>query len=164
VRRRCELRTSTGLDPGALTEFSRRLPAERLFAAWETVMRRLDDPGLPLRAARNAPLDARSAVYYLAAASTDVREGIVRSVANVSAWTTAYTMRATQQRDGPPGGMSLVLDGLDPGRLGARCEAEFQVADFLASIRTAAGDGFAPCRVAFAHPAPADIAAHRAYP
>jgi AraC-like DNA-binding protein len=157
---RPELRASTGLDPDQLTDFSRRLPAQRLFAAWETVMCRLDDPGFPMRVARNAALDARSAVYYLAAASADVREGITLSVANVSAWTTAYTISATR-RPGTTGGMSLVLDGLDRDRLGARCEAEFQIADFLTSIRVAAGDAFYPCGVTFAHPAPPDAGAHR---
>jgi AraC-like DNA-binding protein len=156
---RTELRVLTGLDPEELTDFSRRLPVERLFSVWETVMRRLDDPGFPVRAARNAIQDARSAVYFLAAASRDVREGIARSVANVSAWTTAYTISAIPWQGG---GMSLVLDGLDPGRLGARCEAEFQLADILASLRTAI-PAFEPRRIAFAHPAPRDTGTHREY-
>ncbi len=156
---RSELRVLTGLDPDELTDFSRRLPVERLLAVWETVMRRLHDPGFPLRAAHNGVRDARSAVYFLAASCATVREGIAASVANVSAWTTAYTISATPWQDG----MSLVLDGLDPGRLGARCEAEFQLADFLASIRIAAGDGFVPPRITFAHPAPRDASAHRSY-
>ncbi|HEV8563152.1 MAG TPA: AraC family transcriptional regulator ligand-binding domain-containing protein [Actinophytocola sp.] len=155
---RTELRVLTGLDPDDLTDFSRRVPVERLFSVWETVMRRLDDPGFPVRAARNAIQDARSAVYYLAASCRDIREGIASSVANVSAWTTAYTITATPWR----GGMSLVLDGLDPGRLGARCEAEFQLADILSSIRSAIPD-FAPGRVAFTHPAPRDTRTHREY-
>jgi AraC-like DNA-binding protein len=158
-----ELRVLTGLDPADLTDFSRRLPAERLFAVWEAVLRRLDDPGFPVRAAHSASLDARSAVFFLAAASADVREGTARSVANVSAWTTAYTMSATHDPGGMIGGMSLVLDGLDPARLGARCEAEFQLADFLAGVRVAAGDAFSPRRVAFTHPAPRDTAALRDY-
>jgi AraC-like DNA-binding protein len=159
-----ELRALTGLDPEELTHFSRRLPAARLFAVWEAVIRRLDDPGFPVRAARGAGLDARSAVTFLAAASANVREGIIRSVANVSAWTTAYTISAIHRQDGTARGMSLVMDGLDPSRLGARCEAEFQLADILTGIRTAVGaDAFTPPRVAFTHPAPRDTGTHRGY-
>lgn len=166
--RRCglkpaELRALTGLDPDGLTDFTRRLPAEQLFTVWETVLGRLGDPGFPVRAAGNAALDARSAVYFLAAASADVREGVTRSIANVSAWTTAYTIRATEPPGGPAGGLALVLDGLDSGRLGARCEAEFQLADILAGIRGAVGAGFTPRRVAFAHPAPSGTGTHRGY-
>jgi AraC-like DNA-binding protein len=154
-----ELKMLTGLDPSELTDFSRRLPAERLFAVWETVMGRLNDPGFPVRAARNAVREARSAVYFLASACADVQEGVTRSIANVSAWTTAYTISATHWQ----GGMSVVLDGLDPSRLGARCEAEFQLADILAGIRNAIGDAFTPPRVAFTHSAPADPGTHRDY-
>ncbi|MEN3361529.1 MAG: hypothetical protein V7637_5511 [Mycobacteriales bacterium] len=158
-----ELRMLTGLDPAELTDFSRRLPADRLFAVWEAVMRRVDDPGFPIRAARSAALDARSAVYYLAAASATVRAAVTTSVANVSAWTTAYTISAVHRPGRLLGGLSLVLDGLDPGRLGARCEAEFQVADILASLRGEVGDAVTPPRVAFAHPAPRDTGTHRGY-
>jgi AraC-like DNA-binding protein len=158
---RAELRTLTGLEPDELTDFARRLPAERLFSVWEIVMRRLGDPGFPVRAARNAAKDARSAVYLLAAASDRVRDGIQRSVANVSAWTTAYTITAVDRADGA---MNLILEGLDPARLGARCEAEFTVADFLASIRVGIGDDdVTPLRVGFAHPAPRDTGPHREY-
>jgi AraC-like DNA-binding protein len=158
-----ELRVLTGLDPAELTDFSRRLPADRLFAIWEAVVRRLDDPGFPVRAARGAALDARSAVYYLATASATVRDGVIASVANVSAWTTAYTVTAVHRPGDLLGGLCLVLDGLDPGRLGARCEAEFQLADFLASLRGGIGDHITPPRVAFAHPAPRDTGTHSDY-
>jgi AraC-like DNA-binding protein len=155
--RPAELRVLTGLDPDALTDFAQRIPAARLFAVWEAVMRRLADPAFPVRAARNAATDARSAVYFLAAASADVRAGIVNSVANVSAWTTAYTMCASSDVDG---GLRLTLDGLDAGRLGARCEAEFQLADFVASMQSGIGP-VTPRLVTFAHPAPRSTYAHR---
>lgn len=157
--RAAEWRILTGLDPAELTDFARRVPATQLFQVWEAVMRRLDDPGFPVRAARAAGRDARSAVYFLAAASASVREGIATSVANVSAWTTAYTVTAADRH----GDIALTIDGLDPARLGARCEAEFQIADFLTSLRLAMGEGATPTRVAFAHPAPRDTAEHRAY-
>jgi AraC-like DNA-binding protein len=151
-------RPEPGFDPRDLTDFTRRIPAEHLFQVWETVIRRLDDPSFPIRTACSAFLDARSAVYFLAAASPDVREGITSSVENVSAWTTAYTISATHW----PDGMSVVLDGLDPARLGARCEAEFQLADILSGIRGAVS-GFTPPRVAFTHSAPRDTSAHHHY-
>jgi AraC-like DNA-binding protein len=157
-----ELHRLTGLDPAELTDFSRRIPAEQLFGVWETVMRRLDDPGFPVRAAVNAARDARSAVYFLAASCPRVRDGILSTVANVSAWTTAYTITAVDVPAGLLGGLALVFDGLDPGRLGARCEAEFQVADILAATRGGLGP-ICPRRVAFAHPAPRDTTAHRDY-
>jgi AraC-like DNA-binding protein len=154
-----ELRTLTGLDPDEVTDFAKRLPAERLFTVWEKIMARVGDPGFPVRAARNAVRDARSAVYFRAAASADVREAIVRSVGNVSAWTTAYTLRTTPW----PDGLSVVLDGLDPDRLGARCEAEFQIADILAGIQWKIDETFTPPRVAFTHPAPRDTTTHHEF-
>jgi AraC-like DNA-binding protein len=154
-----ELSALTGLDSDQLTDFAKRIPAERLFAVWEQVMARVDDPGFPVRAAQNAVREARSAVYFRAAASADVREAIVRSVGNVSAWTTAYTLSTVPW----PGGLSVVLDGLDTDRLGARCEAEFQIADILAGILWAIDDTFTPPRVAFTHPAPRDTSAHLEY-
>jgi AraC-like DNA-binding protein len=155
-----ELAFLTGFERAEVTDFARRIPAEQLFGVWETVMRRLDDPGFPVRAAHNAYLDSRSAVYFLAAACANVREGLLQSVRNVSAWTTAYTMSAQHR---PDGALSLVLDGLNPNRLGERCEAEFQLADFLAGIRAGIDEAAVPLRVAFAHPAPRDTATHRAY-
>jgi AraC-like DNA-binding protein len=155
-----ELRRLTGLDPAELTDFAHRVPAETLFSVWETVVRRLDDPAFPLRVADAAAEDARSAVYLLAASYPKVRDGIVSSVANSSAWTTAYTLAT---RDTDDGGLAVVLDGLDLGRLGARCEAEFQLADFVRCIRAELDGEFTPARVTFAHPAPRDIGAHRAY-
>lgn len=154
-----ELHALTGLDPDELTDFAKRLPAEQLFTVWEQVMASVDDPGFPVRAARNAVREARSAVYFRAAASADVREAIVGSVGNVSAWTTAYTLYTTPW----PGGLSVVLDGLDTHRLGARCEAEFQIADILAGILWAIDTSFTPPRVAFTHPAPRDTTTHFEY-
>ena len=154
-----ELTALTGLDPAELTDFSRRIPAERLFSVWEIVMRRLGDPGFPVTAAQNSVRDARSPVYFLVNACTDIREAVEATLANVSAWTTAYTISAVPWEDT----LSLVIDGLDPARLGARCEAEFQLADLLASARRTLGDAFTPLRAAFAHAEPPDITAHRAY-
>jgi AraC-like DNA-binding protein len=155
---RGELRALTELDLDDVTDFSRRLPAARLFAVWESVMRRIGDPGLPVRAGRNSHLDARSAVYFLAAASDRVGTGIASTVANVSAWTTIYTITPMHR---PDGALHLVLEGLDPTRLGARCEAEFQLADIVASVRRAVGDTAIPLRVGFTHPAPPDTSTHR---
>jgi AraC-like DNA-binding protein len=142
-----ELRALTGMDPAELTDFARRMPADRVFAAWEAVIRRLDDPAFPLRVADAAQRDARSAVYLLAASCPKVRDGIVSSVDNTRAWTTAYSLSTY---DTGRGGLTVVLDGLDPARLGARCEAEFQLADFLCGVRVADA-AFVPPRVSFAH-------------
>ncbi len=92
-----------------------------------------------------------------------MRDGVIASVANVSAWTTAYTVTAVPRPGDLLGGLCLVLDGLDPGRLGARCEAEFQLADFLACLRGGIGDHITSPRVAFAHPAPRDTGTHSDY-
>jgi AraC-like DNA-binding protein len=151
-----ELRALTGLDPADLTDFASRMPAEKVFASWEAVIRRLADPGFPLRVADAAGRDAHSAVYLLAASCPKVRDGIVSSVGNSSAWTTAYTLASY---DTGRGGLTVVIDGLDPGRLGERCEAEFQLADFLYGVRVV-DPAFHPPRVGFAHPAPADTRAH----
>lgn len=154
-----ELRALTGYDPADLTDFANRLPATRLFEVWETIMRRVNDPGFPLRVARNAITDARSPVTYMAIACPTVRDSVVKAAESCTAWTTAYTLIAKERHEG----ISVVLDGLTPDRLGARCEAEFQMADFLAGFRGEFGEDFAAPRVAFTHSAPPDTTEHRAY-
>ncbi|TCO62735.1 AraC family transcriptional regulator [Actinocrispum wychmicini] len=156
---RGELRALTGFYPDELTDFAQRLPAARLFEVWETIMRRVNDPGFPLRVARNGFTDARSPVTYLAAACATVRDSIITAAESTTAWTTAYTLIAVER----PGGISIVLDGLSPDRLGTRCEAEFQIADFLTGFHSEFGEDFTAPRVAFTHPAPSDTAEHRAY-
>jgi AraC-like DNA-binding protein len=155
-----ELRALTGMDPAELTDFARRIPADQVFAVWEAVIRRLDDPAFPLRVADAAAHDAHSAVYLLAASCPKVRDGIASSVGNARAWTTAYSLAVY---DTGHGGMTIVLDGLDPGRLGERCEAEFQLADFVRGVRGAVDAAFVPQRVSFAHPAPPGARAHEEY-
>src|SRR5919199_5587067 len=47
-----ELYALTGLRPGDVADFGRRIDAETFFGAWEAVMRRLRDPAFPVLAAR----------------------------------------------------------------------------------------------------------------
>jgi AraC-like DNA-binding protein len=152
-----ELRAATGIASESLRDFGQRVSAEQHFHAWEQVMRRVQDPAFPVRAARRATTDVRSPVAHLGAASPTLREAIERTSAFGAAITTAYTVRLEPW----PDGRAVVLDGLGPARLGERCEAEFALADFVAVGRVATGRAVGLQRVTFAHPAPRAVALHR---
>jgi AraC-like DNA-binding protein len=152
-----ELFALTGLRPHDVADFDRRLDADTLFAVWETLMRRLRDPGLPVRAARAAQASPRSAVSLLVEASATVREAFDQVTRYGSAWSTIYTLRVQPWRDG---GIVVAVDGLGTDRLGERCEAEYTVAEVVLMLRAyAAAAPATPVR--FAHPAPARITEHR---
>jgi AraC-like DNA-binding protein len=152
-----ELRDLTGIAPESLGHSGDRLPAERLFEVWERVVRRLDDPAFPVRVARQAASDPRSPVTLLALASSSVRDGFERYVAYSAAFTTAYRPRVEPW----PDGLVVVLDGLRGGRLGERCEAEFELADIVAILRAGLRRHVTPVRVSFAHAAPRATSLHR---
>lgn len=152
-----ELRAATGLDPAFLADFGRRIGAERLFDAWEAVMRRLRDPAFPVRVARSATGDRRSPLTHLAMASETAGEALERTAEFGASFTTVYALRLEPW----PDGVAVVIDGLGISRLGERCEAEFMLADLLATGRAGLGRAVRPLRVTFAHPAPASLALHR---
>jgi AraC-like DNA-binding protein len=120
-------------------------------------MRRLDDPAFPVRAARGAAGDLRSPITHLARASETAGEALERAAGFGSSFTTVYALRLEPW----PDGVAVVVDGLGATRLGERCEAEFMLADLLATGRAAIGRAVRPLRVTFAHPAPPSIALHR---
>jgi AraC-like DNA-binding protein len=152
-----ELYALTGLRLHEVADFYRRVDADTLFAVWETLMRRLRDPGVPLRAVRAAQACPRSAVSLLVEASATVREAFDQVTRYSSAWSTIYTLRIQPWRDG---GIVVSVDGLGTDRLGERCEAEYTVAEVVLMLRAyAAAAPATPVR--FAHPAPARIAEHR---
>jgi len=152
-----ELAGLTGLRLPEVADFGRRVDADTLFAGWEAVMRRLRDPGLPVRAARAAQASPRSAVSLLVEASATVGEALDQVTRYGSAWSTIYTLRVLPWRDG---GVVVAVDGLGTDRLGERCEAEYTVAEIVLMLRAyAAAAPASPVR--FAHPAPARIAEHR---
>jgi AraC-like DNA-binding protein len=120
-------------------------------------MRRLQDPAFPVRAARNAQSDQRSAVSLLVRASSTVEEALNRAVRYNSAWSTVYSLRVQPWR----GGAVVTLDGLGVERLGERCEAEYMVTEIVTMLRAYATGTRNTAPVRFAHPAPPRIAAHR---
>jgi AraC-like DNA-binding protein len=152
-----ELFALTGLRIDEYAEFGRRVDAATLFGTWEALMRRLRDPGLPVRAVTAAQADPRSAVSLLVEASATVGEAFEQVVRYGSAWSTIYSLRVQPWRDG---GVVVTVDGLGIDRLGERCEAEYTVAEIVLMLRAYAG-GASPTRVRFAHPAPVRIDAHR---
>ena len=120
-------------------------------------MRRLRDPAFPVRAARNAQRDQRSAVSLLVRASNTVEEALNCAVRYNSIWSTVYWLRVLPWR----GGAVVTLDGLGVERLGERCEAEYMVTEIVTMLRVYATGTRNTAPVHFAHPAPLRLAAHR---
>jgi AraC-like DNA-binding protein len=151
-----ELFALTGLQVEEVAEFGRRVDAATLFGVWETLMRRLRDPRLPVLASTAAQADPRSAVSLLVEASATVREAFEQVARYGSAWSTIYSLRVQPWRDG---GVVVTVDGLGVDRLGERCEAEYTVSEIVLMLRAFTG-GADPTVVRFAHPAPVCTDAH----
>jgi hypothetical protein len=152
-----DLSAVTGLRPAEVADADRRIDAATLFHVWETLMRRLRDPGLPVTAARNAQTDPRSALSLLVEASATVGEAFAHATRYGSAWSTIYALRVQPWRDG---GIVVSLDGLGVDRLGERCEAEYTVTEIVLMLRAYTGGSGHPTQVRFAHPAPERTGAH----
>jgi AraC-like DNA-binding protein len=151
-----ELFALTGLQMEEFADFGRRVDAATLFGVWETLMRTLRDPGMPVRAATAAQADPRSAVSLLVEASATVGAAFEQVVRYGSAWSTIYSLRVQPWRDG---GVVVTVDGLGVDRLGERCEAEYTVTEIVLMLRAYTG-GADPTLVRFAHPAPVRTDAH----
>lgn len=152
-----ELRALTGIDPADTEDFARRVTMGQLFDAWEAVMRRVDDPAFPVHAGASTLRDQRSPVTFLAQACDTVGDAFAQAAAYTSAFSTGYALQAQRLR----GGCALILDGLGTTRLGERCEAEFMLADMVATLRAWVPDAAGRFTVHFRHSAPSGSAAHR---
>jgi len=134
-----ELHSTTGIAPESLSDFNRRVSAEQLFHAGRQVMRRLREPELPVRVARRTagdppqPADApRDGQQAPSARRWSAPSG--RSARRVSRHSLRDPPRAVAGR------VAVVIDGLGHRpALVERCEAEFEMADFVATGRAAVG-------------------------
>ena len=167
LARAAELRGLTGAErlfpPGTARQrsdirFADRASAEALFAAWELCLRELRAPSLPIEASNIPRSEFRSPLSFLCAACGTLDEALDAFLRFAHVVTDAYDWhREVSAR----GGVTLVLGGLSPTRLGARAHAEFCVGGLVREAGLALAAPWRPRRVTFAHPRPSDDGAHQ---
>jgi AraC-like DNA-binding protein len=152
-----EVYDAAGLDPRSAATFGTRLPIERIHRAWEIAMRRLRDPALPVRAALVPRSEGRSPLALLMSSCATLREALGPLSQYGATVTDAFAWRLEESADGA----TFHFDAPAPRTLGARCHAEYHVADGVHSVRQWTRVAWVPVRVAVRHAAPPDVAAHR---
>ncbi len=152
-----------GVDPGpvlarlGLNEqgtYEDRIPISRLFSLWETLVRSLHNPALPVLAAHYHEQDERSLLSFLCFVQQNVGDALRVVDRYWPTVTDAY--RWTVEIRGS--GCTLAVPAAPSGRLGWRCHVEYDVVDIVRSSRRMTGGAARPLAVSFAHRAPPSIA------
>lgn len=149
---------SLGLTRGQSPDFRAQVSQAQIFELWQSLMRERRDPTFPVRAARIPLGQMGSLLAFLCCSSPTVRDAarqLVRYWPMVSHFGRFVLEEA-------PSGARLMLVGAPLTGLGARCHAEFCLADLANCTREGTRSAWAPDAVSFAHPAPSDISAHHA--
>lgn len=136
-----------------------RLPMGPALAFWEHVVRTLDDPGVPIQfAERMSPSDF-GVLGFAAMTAPSGRDALHRAARYYELLVdmSRLTLEDTDE------GVRIELLRAGERVLAVRLVTEYAVACLLQSMRAVTGVGFAPVRVAFRHPAPRDVDAHRRF-
>ena len=152
-------RASLGLSDRALERVESHVTIHRYVDLWETVMRRLRDPGFPLTVAQ-APVEELGLVGFLVMTSQTVSEALERGIRYQRLWTTRGQWERPRTEDG-----TVVVRWSPLGsdvRLGVRVSTECAMASMVCGMRALSRTELGPKRVLFTHPRPVNIAAHRA--
>ncbi|MCY1045283.1 AraC family transcriptional regulator ligand-binding domain-containing protein [Corallococcus sp. bb12-1] len=138
-------------DPDARLSFG---PALQF---WEHVVRTLADASVPIQFAEMISPGELGLVGFAAITSASVREGIHQAVRYYALLADTARIQVSEVHEG------LRLEFIrasEPG-LGMRVMKENSIASILQVIRLASGIDFDPVEVAFRHPAPHPLVAHR---
>jgi AraC-like DNA-binding protein len=154
-----ELYDAAGLDPRGAATFEVRLPIDRVYRVWEIAMRRLRDPGLPVRAGLVPRSEGRSPLSLLMSSCPTLRDALTHLFSYGQAVTDAFSWRLEETA----ANATFVFEAPAPRTLGERCHAEYHVTDGLHSVRQWTRGTWYPRRVAFRHAAPPDTSVHRAH-
>jgi len=149
-----------GVDSSAPPTPDQHILAEKYLELWDQAMKLVQDPGFAIRVGSGFDLEALEAFGFLAISCETLRDAYERTVRfralyNVgSRWD--LDLRETRMRmvwtPWPVKGHSEIAK---------RSVNEYEIAEMLASIRKMTQKRLIPDRIAFRHPAPADVAVHR---
>jgi AraC-like DNA-binding protein len=149
-----------GMDPAAPPNTEHHLSAESYYELWERALQLVPDVSLPVRVGSSFDLEALEAFGFLAMSCETLRDAYertarVRNLYNVGS-------RWELELDGDCMRMRWLPWRIQPrSELARRSVNEYQVAEMLTSICQMTQRRLVPRRIAFQHPAPHDISAHR---
>ncbi|HKP64611.1 MAG TPA: AraC family transcriptional regulator ligand-binding domain-containing protein [Polyangiales bacterium] len=165
ARRVLRFGTSRGVSPASIgagaeseTRPNARVPAGRMFEIWQQLGAALDC-ALPIQVAQRSSLEDLQLLGFVVSTAPTLREALeafVRYGALLSdafVWSLSYEPRSVEVR----------WHCRVPIESGVRISLETSVAQVVQGVRQLLGSELDPLRVEFAHPAPADTAAHRGF-
>jgi AraC-like DNA-binding protein len=144
----------SGLSPGSSPEA--RVSDAVHVALWDEVMRQ-SDAGFPIEFARSMRLDDYAALGLACKTAETLGVALKRTARYLALYTNAVKFELRVERRNAV----VVLHRGGRGSVGYRASMESSIAELAASIRAMAGAPVQIHAVTFAHPAPADLSAHR---
>lgn len=149
-----DLRTSARIAPDAA-----RIPLRAMLDLWSTMVRRLDAPELPIALADGFRLEDLELLGFVIVTAPTARVGL-ETFARYSALLNdgrSWNVTSTAKR------IQVDLHDAHPRVLGVRLSHETTFAQLVRGVRQLTRGNGVPLAVGFAHPAPPDIRAHRAF-
>jgi AraC-like DNA-binding protein len=147
-----------GLEAALVADQDGRVPLERLHALWEAAVRAMPRmEAAVVGAERYAPGDY-GLVGFVAMNSTTLGEAIRHAVRYLGLWTDDPGIELHDD-----GTLTVFYRTRFADRLGLRLATEATPAELLNGARVVTQKRITPLAVRFAHPAPADTSAHRAF-
>jgi AraC-like DNA-binding protein len=126
---------------------------------WESIMRRLDDPGFPIAYAEQLSIDAYGVLGLACKTARDMGQALATLERYLPVYADAVGAKRIQR--GPR--VSLVFERPGTPSLGWRCSLESALAELLGAMRAVAGRTIVPEAVTLSFPAPRDLKRHAAY-
>jgi AraC-like DNA-binding protein len=147
-----------GLELGSLAPDA-LVPIPVMFAIFETIMRRLRDPGFALELARSFQLEHYPVLGFAVMTAPTSREAILRAGRFGALVTRSAQWRLVERRDVA----ELIWDRSGPRTLGHRIANESAVAEIFSGMKQSLGRPLRALAVRFRHAAPEDVSAHERF-
>ncbi len=156
---RGEMLAAAGLPADVAFGAEKRVSIGCTMSLWEFLMRRLDDPAVPIHIARTCRIDDYHAYGFAVMTSGNIREALQRTVKYSKVFTSSGAWHIEER-----GELASATWRRDlPLTLGHRVANENTLAEFVQSFRQVTRSDFCPMRVCFRHPAPSSIEEHLEY-
>jgi AraC-like DNA-binding protein len=152
-------RTTLGIAADDDADVVGFLPVEAYLAMWERLMRRHQNPALPMLVAR-VPVETHGLIGFLAITSQTLGESLERAIRFQRLWGSLDQWSLPEYL-----GDRVVLGWRSSGpdsRLGVRAAAEYAAASMWVGLQAVVGTTLQALQVAFPHAMPADVTAHAA--
>ena len=148
-----------GITGVVLSDPEARLPVSAVQCLWEHVLRRLDDPAIPIRIAQSTSIEDHDVMGLAILTSESGADALQRALRYSRLFTEAGDWRT--RAAGRETVVEWVTD-MEPG-LGTRAAAECAVAEFVHAVRLLLPSPFVPSAVFFTHPPPSNVSEHERF-